>query len=379
MSGDSGSVSSTGSVYAKVPIIERYREFLPVTEATPVVSIQEGGTPLLRAPNLEKHVASLRGEASIPFELWLKYDGANPPGSFKDRGMTMAMSKAVEEGTKGVICASTGNTSASAAAYAARAGVPCWVVIPEGKIALGKLAQAVMHGAKVIEIGGNFDRALEMVREASEKIGITLVNSVNPYRIDGQKSVAWEVVDALCDAPDFHFLPVGNAGNITAHWAGYKIYRDAGRSSSLPTMMGFQAAGAAPLVHGAPVAEPETLATAIRIGNPASWDGAIAARDESGGAIDCVTDDEIVAAYQLVASLEGVFVEPASAASVAGLMKVWSAGERDISGRVVCTLTGHGLKDPQRAIESAVKPSVIESSFEALARFIDESASGGGQ
>ena len=353
----------------KLPIIERYRHLLPVSDATPIVSIQEGGTPLLRAENLELHLASLR---SVPpgLEIWLKYDGANPTGSFKDRGMTMAMSKAVEEGTRGVICASTGNTSASAAAYAARAGVRCWVVIPEGKIAMGKLAQAVMHGAKVIEIGGNFDRALELVVKASDDLDLTLVNSINPYRIAGQKSVAWEVVDALGSAPDFHFLPVGNAGNITAHWRGYKEYREAGRVDALPVMMGFQAAGAAPLVLGTPVEAPETLATAIRIGNPASWDGAIAARDESAGCIDSVTDDEIVAAYRLIASLEGIFAEPASAASVAGLIKVWAAGELDLCGRVVCTLTGHGLKDPERAIASAVRPTTIESSFEALAEVI---------
>lgn len=376
MTVERGSVSEASGSGRKLPIIERYREFLPVSDATPVVSIQEGSTPLLRAERLERYLASLR-DASPSFEVWLKYDGANPTGSFKDRGMTMAMSKAVEEGTRGVICASTGNTSASAAAYAARAGVTCWVVIPEGKIAMGKLAQAVMHGAKVIEIGSNFDRALEMVVKASEELGMTLVNSINPYRIAGQKSVAWEVVDALGSAPDFHFLPVGNAGNITAHWRGYKQYREAGRVDALPVMMGFQASGAAPLVLGAPVEDPETLATAIRIGNPASWDGAIAARDESGGRIDSVTDDEIVDAYKLIASLEGVFAEPASAASVAGLIKVWSAGDVDLSGRVVCTLTGHGLKDPERAIASAARPTTIDSSFDALAEMIERMDSKG--
>jgi threonine synthase len=376
MTVERGSVSEASGSGRKLPIIERYRQFLPVSDATPVISIQEGSTPLLRAERLEQHLASLR-DTSPSFEVWLKYDGANPTGSFKDRGMTMAMSKAVEEGTRGVICASTGNTSASAAAYAARAGVACWVVIPEGKIAMGKLAQAVMHGAKVIEISGNFDRALEMVVKASDNLGLTLVNSINPYRIAGQKSVAWEVVDALGSAPDFHFLPVGNAGNITAHWRGYKEYREAGRIEALPVMMGFQAAGAAPLVLGAPVEAPETLATAIRIGNPASWDGAIAARDESGGRIDSVTDDEIIEAYKLIASLEGVFAEPASAASVAGLIKVWSAGDVDLSGRVVCTLTGHGLKDPERAIASAVRPTAIESSFDALAEMIERMNSKG--
>jgi len=372
MTRESGPVSRFQSARCggKLPIIERYRELLPVSATTPVISLQEGDTPLLRAPNLEEYLGKLR-RAQPGFEVWLKYDGANPTGSFKDRGMTVAMSKAVEEGTRGVICASTGNTSASASAYAARAGVPCWVVIPEGKIAMGKLAQAVMHGAEVIEIRGNFDRALEMVRRASEEIGLTLVNSVNPYRIEGQKSVAWEVVDALGDGPDFHFLPVGNAGNITAHWRGYRAYAEIGRSRTLPRMMGFQAAGAAPLVLGHPVEAPETLATAIRIGNPASRDGAIAARDESRGAIGLVTDDEIVAAYRLVARLEGVFVEPASAASVAGLIRTWSEGDVELRGRVVCTLTGHGLKDPERAIASAATPNAIEPTIEALAEFIE--------
>ena len=277
----------------KLPLVERYREYLPVGVETPVISLQEGDTPLLRARNLERHFEKLRGEA-LPFEIYLKYDGANPTGSFKDRGMTMAMSKALEEGTPAVICASTGNTSASAAAYAARAGISCFVVIPQGKIAMGKLAQAVMHGAKVIALRGNFDRALQIVREVSSRLKLTLVNSINPYRIEGQKTVAWEIADALCGAPEFHFLPVGNAGNITAHWKGYTAFYEAGRIRSRPRMMGFQAAGAAPLVEGKPVEHPQTLATAIRIGNPASWSGAIAARDESGGVIDKVTDDEIV-------------------------------------------------------------------------------------
>jgi len=370
---DAPSIPATG---AKLPILERYREFLPVGDATPVISQQEGGTPLLRAANLERHLEEIGGRAP-PFEIWLKFEGANPTGSFKDRGMTMAMSKAVEEGTRGVICASTGNTSASAAAYAARAGVPCWVVIPQGKIAMGKLAQAVMQGARVIAIRGNFDQALEMVRRAASDLGLTLVNSVNPYRIDGQKSIAWEIVDALGEAPDFHFLPVGNAGNITAHWLGYKEFHANGRATRLPRMMGFQAAGAAPLVLGHPVAEPSTLATAIRIGNPASWQGAEAARDESGGAIDKVTDEQIVAAYQLVASREGVFVEPASAASVAGLIQVWLDGSVPLEGRVVCTTTGHGLKDPERAIQSSDAPAEIGADFDALAALIGAGAEGG--
>ncbi len=319
----------------------------------------------MRARHLENHFSRVRGQAPL-FEIYLKYDGANPTGSFKDRGMTMAISKAVEEGTTGVICASTGNTSASAAAYAARAGIRCFVVIPEGKIAMGKLAQAVMHGARVIAVRGNFDEALTLVREVANRVGLTLVNSINPYRIEGQMSVAWEVVDALGEAPSFHFLPVGNAGNITAHWRGYTVYRDADRIQRRPRMMGFQAAGAAPLVEGKPIEDPQTLATAIRIGNPASWKGAEAARDESGGAIDKVTDEEIVEAYQLIASLEGVFAEPASAASVAGLLKVWSRGELELEGRVVCTLTGHGLKDPERAIASAVKPVEIDADLDRV-------------
>ncbi len=280
--------------------------------------------------------------------------------------MTMAISKAVEEGTRGVICASTGNTSASAAAYAARAGVPCFVVIPDGNIAMGKLAQAVMAGARVIAVRGNFDRALELVREVAEKKAITLVNSVNPYRIDGQKSAPWEIVDSLGDAPDFHFIPVGNAGNITAHWLGYKIYRQKGIAQKLPQMMGFQAAGAAPLVDGAPVSQPHTLATAIKIGNPASWHGAIQARDESKGRICKVTDDEIIHAYKLLASAEGVFAEPASAASVAGLLQLVSRGQMAREGVVVCTLTGHGLKDPERAIQSSTPPRVVDATLEAL-------------
>lgn len=352
------------------PLIERFRALLPVSAQTPVVTLQEGDTPLLRVSNLERHLARLAGR-SLDLEVYLKYDGCNPTGSFKDRGMTLAISKAVEEGTRGVICASTGNTSASAAAYAARAGIPCFVVIPDGNIAMGKLAQAVMAGARVIAVRGNFDRALELVREVAEKRAITLVNSVNPYRIDGQKSAAWEIVDALGDAPDFHFIPVGNAGNITAHWLGYKDYRQRGISTTLPKMMGFQAAGAAPLVDGAPVLHPETLATAIKIGNPASWQGAIRARDESGGRIEKVTDDEIVSAYKLLAASEGVFAEPASAASVAGLEKLVTRGDVPLSGRVVCTLTGHGLKDPERAIKSAIAPRVVDATLEALSRELE--------
>ena len=355
----------------KPPLIERYRAHLPVSDATAVITLQEGGTPLLRAPHLEAHLAQVAG-GELGLEVYLKYDGANPTGSFKDRGMTMAISKAVEEGTRGVICASTGNTSASAAAYAARAGVTCFVVIPDGNIAMGKLAQAVMAGARVIAVRGNFDQALELVRTASDRLSLTLVNSVNPYRIEGQKTAAWEIVDALGDAPTHHFIPVGNAGNITAHWLGYLDARDKLSSAArLPKMMGFQAAGAAPLVLGKPVDHPETLATAIRIGHPASWDGAIRARDESGGQIDAVTDDEIVAAYKLLAELEGVFAEPASAASVAGLLKVVGRGEVESKAVVVCTLTGHGLKDPERAIKSSKPVTVVDASFDALRQEIE--------
>ncbi|MBI4605770.1 MAG: threonine synthase [Planctomycetes bacterium] len=355
---------------SKLPLIERYRGLLPVSAATPVVSLQEGDTPLLRARHLEAHLTRAAGK-TLGLEVYLKYDGANPTGSFKDRGMTMAISKALEEGTQGVICASTGNTSASAAAYAARAGIPCFVVIPDGNIAMGKLAQAVMAGARVIAVRGNFDRALELVREVADREGITLVNSVNPYRIEGQKTVAWEIVDALGSAPELHCIPVGNAGNITATWLGYKAYAARGHAPGLPKMLGFQAAGAAPLVDGAPVASPETIATAIRIGNPASWQGAVRARDESGGRIEKVTDDEILGAYKLLAAAEGVFAEPASAASVAGLLQLAARGLVPREGRVVCTLTGHGLKDPERAIVTAARPGVVDATAEALSKELE--------
>jgi threonine synthase len=331
-------------------LIEAFREHLPVTDATPVVTLLEGGTPLIEAGRLSERVGA---------RVHLKVEGMNPTGSFKDRGMTVAMSKAMEDGAKAVICASTGNTSASAAAYAARAGVVCGVVIPEGHIALGKLAQALIHGARVVPIKGNFDDALRIVRALGERGNVTIVNSINPYRIEGQKTQAFEIVDVLGDAPDVHCIPVGNAGNITAYWKGYREYRKLGRSTRLPRMLGWQASGSAPLVIGEPVTHPETIATAIRIGNPASWAGAIAARDESGGAIGAVTDAEILEAYRLLASTEGVFVEPASAASIAGLLRAAESGlvERDES--VVCTVTGHGLKDPQRAIsEVSVNESV---------------------
>jgi len=330
-------------------LIEEYGDWLPVSGTTPIVSLREGGTPLIHAEGLSERVGC---------EVWLKYDGANPTGSFKDRGMTMAISKAAEEGAKAVICASTGNTSASAAAYAAKAGMTCAVLVPQGKIALGKLAQAIVHGAKLIQVDGNFDDCLELARKLAVDYPVELVNSVNPFRIEGQKTAAFEIVDQLGRAPDVHCLPVGNAGNITAYWKGYGEYADDGLADR-PRMWGFQAAGAAPLVSGEPVLNPETIATAIRIGNPASWTSAIEARDESGGLIDSVTDDEILAAYRLVAAQEGVFCEPASAASVAGLLKMHEQGGLEPGQVVVCTLTGHGLKDTQWALEGAAEPLVL--------------------
>lgn len=338
-------------------VIAAYRDRLPVSDTTPVVTLLEGGTPLIHAPGLSER---LRVDAH------LKYEGVNPTGSFKDRGMTMAISKALEEKAKAVICASTGNTSASAAAYAARAGLRCAVLIPDGQIALGKLAQAIVHGADVIRIRGNFDQALEIVRELGESAPVTVVNSINPYRIEGQKTAAFEIVDALGDAPEVHCLPVGNAGNITAYWQGYCEDADAGRATRRPRMLGWQAAGAAPLVTGEPVPHPETIATAIQIGNPASWDGAVAARDESGGSIGAVADREILDAYKLLASEVGVFVEPASAASVAGLLKAVDDGTVVEGESVVCTLTGHGLKDPDRAISEARLGPTVEADTDAV-------------
>jgi len=334
-------------------VIEEYREFLPVDEGTPVVTLQEGATPLLPAPRLSERVGAA---------VWLKVEGANPTGSFKDRGMTMAISKALEAKAEAVVCASTGNTSASAAAYAARAGLTCAVLIPEGYIALGKLAQALIHGARVMQIRGNFDDAFALVKALAEQAPITVVNSVNQNRIEGQKSAAFEIVDGLGDAPQMQCIPVGNAGNITAYWKGYREYADAGRSTRLPAMFGFQAAGAAPIVTGHPVDNPETIATAIRIGRPASWYGAAAAASESGGRIESVTDDEILEAYGFLASEEAVFCEPASAASVAGLLKV-GAPE---GATVVCTLTGHGLKDPDRAIAQIEVPPAIDPDERAV-------------
>ena len=338
-------------------IIEEYRDRLPVTDRTPVVSLHEGNTPLVDAPRLSEQV-----NASV----LLKVEGANPTGSFMDRGMTVAISKAVEEGAKVVVCASTGNTSASAAAYAARAGMLAAVLIPDGHVALGKLAQALIHGAKVVQIRGSFDDALRLVRELGERGGITVVNSINPFRIEGQKTAAFEICDALGDAPDVHCMPVGNAGNITAYWRGYCEYVKDKRAKTSPRMLGWQAAGSAPLVLGEPVPYPETIATAIRIGNPASWDGAIAARDESGGAIRAVTDDQILDAYRTLASLEGVFVEPASAASVAGLLQAASDGMLERDETVVCTVTGHGLKDPNRAIAQIDARPAVDATVDAV-------------
>ena len=334
-------------------LIEEYREHLPVSASTPVVTLLEGRTPLLEAPRISERVGAT---------VYLKIEGANPTGSFKDRGMTMAITKAHEEGAKAVVCASTGNTSASAAAYAARAGMTCAVLIPDGAIALGKLAQALIHGAKVLQIRGNFDQALDIVRDLPNHAPITVVNSINPYRIEGQKTGAFEIIDTLGDAPDQHFIPVGNAGNITAYWKGYREYHAAGRSTRLPQMRGFQAAGSAPIVLGHVVEKPETIATAIRIGNPASWESAIEAATDSGGAIDMVTDEEILAAYRMLATEESVFCEPASAASVAGMLKV---GVPEGS-TVVCVLTGNGLKDPDRAISQIEVPVTIEPEMDAI-------------
>jgi threonine synthase len=329
-------------------VIARYQQFLPVSDSTPIVSLGEGGTPLIFSPRL----SSIVGRDS---EVYLKFEGLNPTCSFKDRGMTVAVSKAVEHKTAVVICASTGNTSASAAAYAARAGIRCVVVLPAGKIASGKLLQAFAYGAKVVAIEGNFDDALVIVRKLGERDDFAIVNSINPDRIGGQKTAAFEIVDDLGDAPDFHLLPLGNAGNLTAYWAGYREFQQAGRSTTLPAMIGFQAAGAAPIFHGRVIKSPETIASAIRIGNPASWRAATRAVTDSQGAVDVVTDEEILAAQQWLAENEGVFVEPASAAPIAGLMKccepargpAYSFAQIPAGKRIVCTVTGHGLKDPE--------------------------------
>ena len=353
----------------KLGVIERYRDYLPVTESTPVVSLGEGSTPLVSCPRLSKRVGRV---------VLVKNEGVNPTGSFKDRGMTVAVSKALEEGATALICASTGNTSASGAAYAARAGISCAVILPAGKIATGKLLQAFAYGAKIVAIDGNFDDALRLVRELADGGDLAVVNSINPDRIAGQKTAAFEIVDDLSDAPDFHLLPVGNAGNITAYWAGYREYHALGRSTKLPAMIGFQAAGAAPIFYNHIVEKPETVASAIRIGNPASWEQARVAITESHGAIDVVSDEEIIAAQTWLAQHEGIFVEPASAASIAGLFKCCDSKEAAYSfqkipeeSRIVCTLTGHGLKDPDVITERMKKLKSISATVDDARRAID--------
>ena len=328
-------------------LIDKYRQYLPVSDKTEIVTLCEGNTPLIKAENLAKNIG-------LDCEIYLKYEGSNPTGSFKDRGMTMAVTKAKEEGSHAIICASTGNTSAAAAAYGAKAGLKTYVLIPDGYIALGKLSQAMMYGAKVIAINGNFDNALDAVREISKNYPITLVNSVNPYRIEGQKTGAFEIIEALEDAPDYHFIPVGNAGNITAYWKGYKEFYGLKKSTKLPKMMGIQAEGSAAIVKGHKIDNPQTIATAIRIGNPASWKQARAARDESGGTIDMVSDEKIIEAYNLLASSEGVLAEPASCAPIAGLIKLKDTIKP--KSKIVCILTGNGLKDPDCAIKYAKSP-----------------------
>jgi len=352
-------------------VIARYRDFLPVGPATPAISLNEGSTPLIHSPRLSARVG--RG-----CEVYLKYEGLNPTGSFKDRGMTMAISKAVEDGARAVICASTGNTSAAAAAYAARAGLRCIVLLPAGKIAMGKLVQAFMYGAAVVAIDGNFDDALRLVREIGETGSVAIVNSINPFRLEGQKTAAFEIIDELGDAPDIHILPVGNAGNISAYWMGYREFHRLGRATRLPRMTGFQAAGSAPIFHGRVVEKPETVATAIRIGNPASWELASAAIRDSGGAIDVVSDEEILAAQKWLAANEGIFVEPASAASVAGLLKC--CGETRCAvcpfhrfaegSRIVLTVTGHGLKDPDIAKSQCTGLHSVPADRDAILRVI---------
>ncbi|MBN9747668.1 threonine synthase [Amycolatopsis sp. A1MSW2902] len=343
-------------------IIEAYRDRIPVPDGARVVTLGEGNTPLLPAA----HLSELTGA-----EVYMKVEGANPTGSFKDRGMTVAITHALASGLKAVICASTGNTSASAAAYAARAGLTCAVLVPQGKIAMGKLAQAVLHGARILQVDGNFDDCLELARKTAADYPVTLVNSVNPVRIAGQKTAAFEICDVLGEAPDVHCLPVGNAGNITAYWKGYSEYAADGVVKNTPRMFGFQAAGAAPLVHGEPVADPDTIATAIRIGSPASWDGAVHARAESNGLFDAITDEKILEAYRLLARREGVFVEPASATSVAGLLATAADGRLPKGSKVVCTVTGHGLKDPATALEGNVEVEPLAVDPTAVAAALD--------
>lgn len=339
-------------------LLQTYKSYLPVNERTPLITLQEGNTPLIRAEKLSEQ---------LKLDLYFKYEGLNPTGSFKDRGMVMAVAKAMEEGSRTIMCASTGNTSAAAAAYAARGGLGCIVIIPNNNIALGKLAQAIIYGAKVIAIEGNFDRALEIVREITAKHPITLVNSVNPYRIEGQKTAAFEVCDQLGSAPDYLAIPVGNAGNISAYWKGFKEYHALGKSGSLPKMIGFEAEGAMAIVKGEPIANPETVATAIRIGNPASWKTAVEAAEQSGGQINYVTDEEILQSYRTIAASEGVFAEPASAASIAGVFKLHKKGYFKGGEKVVCVLTGHGLKDPNIAIKTVGSdPLVVKDTEQAV-------------
>ncbi len=340
-------------------VIEAYRDFLPVTDKTPVVSLCEGNTPLIHAPRLEE-------ATDRRLTIYLKCEGFNPTGSFKDRGMTMAISKALEAGSRAVICASTGNTSASAAAFAARAGIRAFVMVPKGSVALGKLSQAAIHGAKVLTVDGNFDQALSIVRRIAETHPVTLVNSVNPFRLEGQKTAAFEVVDQLGKAPDYHLIPVGNAGNITAYWRGYREYHRAGRMMELPRMIGFQAAGAAPIYENRVIEEPRTVATAIKIGNPASWGPALEAMQDSKGWVDIVSDEEILRAYRMLSREEGIFMEPASAATVTGLIKTVKAGRFEPGSTLVLTLTGHGLKDPETALESSSRPTTVPASIDAV-------------
>ena len=344
-----------------VALIEKYREYLPMTEETPIISLQEGQTPLIPAPRLSKRVGA---------QVFLKFEGANPTGSFKDRGMTLAVSKAVEGGAQAVICASTGNTSAAAAAYAARAGIACVVLVPKGKVALGKLSQVALTGAEIVEVEGNFDDCLRIARELSEGYQVALVNSLNPYRIEGQKTGAFEIVDVLGEAPDFQAMPVGNAGNITAYWAGYQQYFSVGKAQRCPKMLGFQASGAAPIVKGHAIEFPETVATAIRIGNPASWEKAVSAKRESGGLIEAIEDEDLLKAYKLLASEEGVFCEPASAIGVAGILALGSKGFFQNHHKIVCILTGHGLKDPQTALEMSGGVTTLPANTPRLAQHL---------
>jgi len=345
-------------------LLDRYRNRLPISDDTKIISLGEGNTPLIKLQNIP-------ADQGVDAEIFVKYEGLNPTGSFKDRGMCMAVTKAVEEGSRAIICASTGNTSAAAAAYAARAGITAFVLIPEGKIALGKLAQAMMHGAVVIQINGNFDAGMQLVKEVGEEAPVTIVNSINPYRLQGQKSAAFEIVEELGAAPDYHCLPVGNAGNISAHWIGYTEYADDGIISKLPKMVGYQADGSAPFIRGEMVDDPETVATAIRIGHPQSWDKAWKVKDESEGWFDECSDEEILAAQKLLAEKEGVFCEPASAISIAGALRDLKSGKIPAGSRIVCTLTGHGLKDPDTAIKQSSRPLIsVDATLEQVKKAI---------